>query len=105
VIETIPAAVRPAGEGERVMKNFSLIGAALVFLALVTPAMAAQHSYHYRNGRDLPVVDGRDLPVVDATHFGYGSGRCDYHSGYGGLYEDGLYPGNVCNDGGNHLID
>jgi hypothetical protein len=79
------------------MKNFSLIGAALLSLALVTPAMAAQHSYHYRNGRDLP--------VVDATHFGYGSGRCGYHSGYGGQYGDGYYPGSVCDDGGSHLID
>ena len=79
------------------MKNFSLIGAALLSLALATPAMAAQHSYHYRNGRDLP--------VVDATHFGYGSGRCGYHSGYGGQYGDGYYPDGVCVDGGNHLTD
>jgi hypothetical protein len=79
------------------MKNFSFIGAALLSLALVTPAMAAQHSDQYRNGRNLS--------VVDAWHFGYGSGRCGYHSGYGGLYGDGYYPGGVCNDGGNHLID
>ena len=42
------------------MKNFSLIGAALLSLALATPAMAAQHSYHYRNGRDF--AGGRRNP-------------------------------------------
>jgi hypothetical protein len=79
------------------MMKFRLIGAAAVSLMIAFPAMAAHRSYHYRNTDDLP--------VVDATHFGYGSGRCGYHSGYGGLYGDGYYPGNVCEDGGNHLID
>jgi hypothetical protein len=26
---------------------------------------------------------------------GYGTGKWAYHSGYGGLYGDGYYPGNV----------
>ncbi len=31
--------------------------------------------------------------MQDALHFGYGSGQCGYHSGYGGLYGDRFYPG------------
>ena len=82
---------------ESTMMNFRLIGAVMISFVLAGPAMAMHHRYEHRVGRELP--------VVDATHFGYGSGRCGYHSGYGGLYGDGYYPGNVCDDGGNHLID
>jgi hypothetical protein len=77
--------------------SFRLIAAVMISFVLVGPAMAMHHRYDNRVGRELP--------VVDATHFGYGSGRCAYHSGYGGLYGDGYYPGNVCDDGGDHLID
>ena len=79
------------------MMNFGLIGAAVLSLMIAAPAMAMHQRYHHR--------DGHDLPVQDALHFGYGSGQCGYHSGYDGLYGDGLYPGNVCADGGSHLID
>jgi hypothetical protein len=82
---------------ESMMTNVRLIGAAVLSLALVGPVMAAHHVDHRR--------DTRDLPVQDALHFGYSAGECGYHSGYGGLYGDGYYPGNVCEDGGNHLID
>jgi hypothetical protein len=79
------------------MTKLRLIGTAMLALVLVGPAMATHQRYHYR--------DGRELPVQDAVHFGRGSGWCGYHSGYGGLYGDGLYPENVCDDGGSHLID
>lgn len=74
-----------------------LIGAALMSLLLAGPAMAMYHNDQRRGDRDLP--------VQDALHFGYSAGVCGYHSGYGGLYGDGLYPDNVCTDGGSHLID
>lgn len=74
-----------------------LIAAVVLSLLIAAPAMASHQKHHER--------DGRDLPVQDAVHFGYDAGRCGYHSGYGGLYGDGLYPGNVCSDGGSHLID
>lgn len=77
--------------------NVRLIGAMAFSLMIATPAMAA-HQGHIPN-------HGRDLPVQDAVHFGYDSGQCGYHSGRGGLYGDGYYPGNVCADGGSHLID
>jgi hypothetical protein len=79
------------------MTIFKLIEVAMLSLMMASPAMAMHHSYRQHVSHDLP--------VVDATHFGYGAGRCGYHSGYGGLYGDGYYPGNVCEDGGDHLID
>ena len=79
------------------MMKFKMIGVGVLSLMIVAPAMATHERHYQRNGRDLP--------VQDALHFGYGSGQCGYHSGYGGLYGDGLYPGNVCSDGGSHLID
>ena len=77
------------------MTKFKLIGAIALSLLIASPVMAT----HRRNYRD-----GHDLPVQDAQHFGYGSGKCGYHSGRGGLYGDGFYPDNVCADGGSHLI-
>jgi len=79
------------------MTKLILIGTAMLALMLAGPAMAKHQPYHYRGGRELS--------VIDSTHFGRGSGWCGYHSGYGGLYGDGYYPGNVCDDGGDHLID
>lgn len=84
-------------KGEITMMNIKWIGAAVLSLMIATPAMAAHQRYDHR--------DGRDLSVQDAWHFGYGSGRCGFHSGYGGLYGDGYYPDNACKDGGSHLID
>lgn len=74
-----------------------MIGAALMSLVLAGPAMAMHHNDHRRGDRELS--------VQDAVHFGYGAGVCGYHSGRGGLYGDGYYPDNVCEDGGSHLID
>jgi hypothetical protein len=95
-------ALRSAIPGPRVYASarpasLKLTGGAVPSLIILAPTMAMHQRYHYR--------DGHDLPVQDAVHFGYGSGRCGYHSGYGGLYGDGLYPGDVCEDGGSHLID
>jgi hypothetical protein len=78
-----------------VMTKFKLNGAMALSLMIASPAVA-MHQRHY--------PDGHDLPVQDAQHFGYGSGQCGYHSGRAGLYGDGLYPDNVCADGGSHLI-
>jgi hypothetical protein len=79
------------------MTNLRVVRATMFALMLAVPAMATHHRYHYR--------DGRELPIQDALHFGYSAGWCGYHSGYDGLYGDGLYPDNVCADGGSHLID
>ena len=79
------------------MTKVRLLGAVVLSVLLVGPAMAARHNEQSRSGRQLS--------VEDAVHFGYGGGICGYHSGYGGLYGDGRYPDNVCKDGGEHLID
>jgi hypothetical protein len=79
------------------MMKLKMIGVLALSFMMAAPAMATHQRHDQR--------DGRALPVQDALHFGYDSGRCGYHSGYGGLYGDGLYPGNVCSDGGSHLID
>jgi hypothetical protein len=34
-------------------------------------------------------------PAQDAIRFGYGNEYPTYHSGWGGLYGDGNYPGSV----------
>jgi hypothetical protein len=73
------------------MMNFRLIGAAVLSLMLATPAMAMHHGYHSHYG---PVAQ-EELPVQDALRLGYSTGCRTYHSGYGGLYGDGEYPGNV----------
>jgi hypothetical protein len=79
------------------MTSVRLIAAAVISLLLASPAMAAHHNEQPSNRRQLS--------VEDAVHFGYSAGVCGYHSGYGGLYGDGLYPDNVCKDGSSHLID
>ena len=35
------------------------------------------------------------MPAQDAIRFGYGNAYPTYHSGWGGLYRDGNYPGSV----------
>jgi hypothetical protein len=35
------------------------------------------------------------MPAQDAIRFGYGNEYPTYHSGWGGLYGDGNYPGSV----------
>jgi hypothetical protein len=76
------------------MTKFRLIGAAVLSLMLATPAMAMHHGYQPHYGQ----VAHEELPVQDALRLGYGTGCRTYHSGYGGLYGDGLYPGNVYDD-------
>jgi hypothetical protein len=80
------------------MIRFVLMGAAI--LALVTPTSAREIN-HVRNATHGAVAShhvfdlDRNLPVEDALRLGYSQGYEHYPSGYGGLYGDGLYPGNV----------
>jgi hypothetical protein len=78
-------------EKECIPMNFRLIGATALSLILAGPAMAASNGhdgYHelYRH---------HELPAQDAINFGYGNAYPTYHSGWGGLYGDGNYPGTV----------
>jgi hypothetical protein len=83
------------------MTRFTLIGAVAVsLLALAAPAMAGPagtHRGHHRHRhyvRDVRIIRPA-LPVQDALRYGYGTGCHSFPSGYGGLYRDGVYPGNV----------
>jgi hypothetical protein len=74
------------------------IAATACLLALATPALAspvmrdnAQDAYRSLHG---PIVTHR-LPAQDFDHFDLGIARPRYHSGWGGPYGDGEYPGTV----------
>jgi hypothetical protein len=71
-----------------------LIGAAALALMLAGPAMAGSDSY-----RTDPVYHSlyghHRIPAQDAIRFGYGNEYPTYHSGWGGLYGDGEYPGSI----------
>lgn len=84
------------------MTRFGLIGAAVALsLTFAAPAMA--RDAHHVKGTDSHDAAmhphafsyDRDLPVEDALRLGYSQGYSDYPSGFGGLYGDGIYPGNV----------
>jgi len=82
------------------MTNFKLLGATALALALASPAMAGggKHGrYHHGYVRDLGAPP-RGLTVENAVRWGYGQGYGAPHTGFGGLYGDGLYPGNVYYD-------
>jgi hypothetical protein len=78
------------------MRTFSIVGAAALALALVGSASAA-----YVTDRELPTGDhyygpGRHhMRAQDFDHFNFGIARPTYHSGWGGPYGDGDYPGTV----------
>lgn len=83
------------------MNKPGLIGvsASSLLLLLVAPAIA-QRAPPVRNAaRDTIVVEDPHLPVENALRWGYSQGYRTYPSGFGGLYGDGRYPGNVISNG------
>jgi hypothetical protein len=83
------------------MIKFGLIGATALSLTLALAAPAMARNLHHVK----PTVRGaeasayayaeRRLPVENALRWGYSQGYSYYPSGWGGLYGDGRYPGNV----------
>jgi hypothetical protein len=84
------------------MIKFGLIGATALSLTLALAAPAMARDIHPAKGQTralaaYPHVYAYEprLPVQDATRWGYSQGYSYYPSGFGGLYGDGRYPGNV----------
>jgi hypothetical protein len=85
------------------MTNFKVVGAAafVLSLALAAPAMAADGHHHAKGPvrsavpYDAYAYAEPRLPVENALRWGYSQGYKNYPSGWGGLYGDGRYPGNV----------
>jgi hypothetical protein len=90
------------------MVKCALVGATAVSLAIAlaapasagdvqsTGAQSAKTRLHAAARR--PVVNSAGdpiLPVENALRWGYSQGYQYYPSGFGGLYGDGRYPGNV----------
>jgi hypothetical protein len=78
------------------MTNLGLTGAVALAIALAAPAMAASggratHGVH-REVHDLAIYR---MPAQDFDHFDLGIARPAYHSGGGGPYGDGEYPGTI----------
>ena len=89
------------------MTKFRIIGAAALSLVLAGPAMAAasggsgMHRVHHKHyGRVIHATHAQRMPsqrmsAQDFDHFDLGIARPTYHSGWGGPYHDGEYPGSV----------
>jgi hypothetical protein len=73
-----------------------LIGAAALSFVLAGPSMAA--SVRNYEMPETYVHGGRvvhQIPAQDFDHFNFGIARPTYHSGWGGPYGDGDYPGTI----------
>ena len=79
------------------MTNLRLIGATAFLLAIAGPVSAATITE-----RELPAGEHNyasyrhhNIRAQDFDHFNFGIARPTYHSGWGGPYGDGDYPGTV----------
>jgi hypothetical protein len=88
------ASVRALKRGDVAM-TYRLIGAAALALMLAGPAMAGGDGYYGRHDPYRGLYRHHRLPAQDAIRFGYGNEYPTYHSGWGGLYGDGNYPGSI----------
>jgi hypothetical protein len=93
------------------MVKLGLIGVAVFSLTVVTLTPAGANDVQTANGhqskRHLRVpphsaiaYGDPNLPVENALRWGYSQGYSNYPSGWGGLYGDGRYPGNVISNSG-----
>jgi hypothetical protein len=92
--QQIPSLVVRSIKKECIMMNFRLIGATVLSLFLAGPAMAGSGDHGMRDEYH-GLYRHHELPAQDAINFGYGNAYPTYHSGWGGLYGDGNYPGTV----------
>jgi len=76
------------------MTKFKLIGAAALSIVLAGPAMAYD-GYRARGPYTQAFRGYHDMRAQDALHFGRMDIYPRYHSGWGGPYGDGNYPGTI----------
>jgi hypothetical protein len=83
------------------MNKRGFIGFFAFSLVVASIASAtAQNTRQVRQGtRDMTALTDPHLPVETALRWGYSQGYRTYPSGFGGLYGDGRYPGNVISNG------
>lgn len=82
---------------ENDMINLKVIGTAALLLAVAGPAMAESHGVYgiHRLHHEGMGQVSRRMRAQDFDHFDYGISRPTYHSGWGGPYGDGDYPGTI----------
>jgi hypothetical protein len=73
------------------MTIIRITGAAMLSIALAAPAFAQTRYDHYTQA----FRGYHDMRAQDALHFGRTDIYPRYHSGWGGLYGDGNYPGSI----------
>ena len=76
------------------MTNFKTICAAVFLIATAAPAMAYD-GYASQDDYAHAFRGAHPIRAQDAIRFGYGNVYPKYHSGWGGLYGDGNYPGTI----------
>lgn len=74
--------------------TFRLMGAAALSLLLTGHAMAGSSGDGMHDSYRELYLRHR-VPAQDAIRLGYGNEYPTYHSGWGGLYGDGDYPGSI----------
>jgi hypothetical protein len=83
------------------LKKLAVIGVAAcwLILALAASAVAQDTRAVSMATRERTAALDPRLPVENALRWGYSQGYNNYPSGFGGLYGDGRYPGNVISTG------
>ena len=81
------------------MTNLRIIGAAALSLVLAGPAIAYD-GYRAQDPYTQAFRGYHDMRAQDALHFGRTDIYPRYHSGWGGPYGDGNYPGTIDNNMG-----
>jgi hypothetical protein len=75
------------------MRHLRFIGATVLSLVFVAPAIAASNMHGEYRQFHGPII--HRMHAQDFDHFDLGIARPTYHSGWAGPYGDGDYPGTV----------
>jgi hypothetical protein len=94
-----PLAIESVLDRRNAMTRLGLIALSTLSLAFIMPATAQETHQGTHRGKSTARIAATNvdpsLPVENALRWGYSQGYSNYPSGWGGLYGDGRYPGNV----------